>query len=223
MDEIIDLRELFRIIKRKAKFIILVGIIFALITAVVNVFFITPEYQASTTIIINKENSESENQMYTSDDINYVQKLAFTYSEIITSRAVLGKTINELNLDMSYKKLASSINVTNVTNTQIIKISVQHENPNTTKEICNKIPNIFDQEVKRIMKVSGVEVIDRAVLPSSPVKPQKIKNTIFAGIFGIFIGICIAIIQFLMDTKVKTPSDIKEKLDMPLLGVIPKQ
>ena len=73
---------------------------------------------------------------------------------------------------MSYKKLASCIEVTNISNTQIIKIDVEYRNPKIARDICNTIPTIFDKEVQRIMKVSGVEVIDKAVASSKPVKPM---------------------------------------------------
>lgn len=223
MEETIDLRELFKIIKRKICMIIVIGLIFGIISGVVSAFFITPMYQSTTTLIVNKENSNSETQLANSDDINYVQKLAYTYSEIITSRTVLGKTINQLGLDISYKKLASCVNITNITNTQIIKVDVQYDDPNVAREICDTIPVVFDKEIQRIMKVSGVEVIDKAIVSSSPVKPNKVKNVILASVFGIFLGICIAIIQSMMDTKIKTSSDIKKHLDIPVLGIIPKQ
>ena len=223
MEETIDLRELFKIIKRKIWMIILIGLIFGIASGVVSVFFITPMYQSSTTLIVNKENSNSETQLSNSDDINYVQKLAYTYSEIITSRSVIVKTISQLGLDISYKKLASCVTVTNITNTQIIKVDVLYKDPKTAREICDTIPAVFDKEIQRIMKVSGVEVIDKAIVSSSPVKPNKIKNVILASAFGVLLGICIAIVQSLMDTKIKTSSDIKEHLDIPVLGIIPKQ
>ena len=151
MEETIDLRELFKIIKRKIWMIILIGLIFGIVSGVVSVFFITPMYQSSTTLIVNKENSNSETQLSNSDDINYVQKLAYTYSEIITSRSVIGKTISQLGLDISYKKLASCVTVTNITNTQIIKVDVLYKDPKTAREICDTIPAVFVQEIQRIM------------------------------------------------------------------------
>lgn len=223
MEETIDLRELFRIIKRKIWMIIAIGIICGMVSGVVSTFLITPMYQSTTTLIVNKQNSDSETQLANSDDLNYVQRLAYTYSEIITSRAVLGKTISKLDLDVSYKKLASCVDVTNITNTQIIKVSVQYDDPKIARDICDTIPTVFDKEIQRIMKVSGVEVIDKAMVSSSPVKPNKVKNVILASVFGIFLGICIAIIQSMMDTKIKTSSDIKQHLDIPVLGIIPKQ
>ena len=223
MQDTIDLKELLKIIKNRIWMIICIGLIFGIISGVVSQFLITPEYKSSTTLIINKENEDSKTQLSNSDDLNYVQKLSYTYSEIITSRTVLTKTIDKLNLDMSYKKLASCIEVTNISNTQIIKIDVEYRNPKIARDICNTIPTIFDKEVQRIMKVSGVEVIDKAVASSIPIKPNKKTNVILASIFGIFVGICITIIEVLLNTKIKTTSDIKENLGMNVLGVIPKQ
>lgn len=223
MEDTIDLKEIFRIIKNRIWMIVCIGIIFGITSGVVSQFFITPEYKSSTTLIINKEDKDSQTQLKDSDDLTYVQKLAYTYSEIITSRTVLTKTIDKLDLDISYRKLSSCIDVTNISNTQIIRIDVKYENPKVARDICNTIPGIFDKEVNRIMKVSGVEVIDEAVASSSPVTPNKKRNVILASIFGIFVGICIAIIEVLLNTKIRTVSDIKENLDMNVLGVIPKQ
>ena len=223
MKDTIDFKELLTIIKNRICMIICIGMIFGITSGLVSQFLLIPEYKSSTTLIINKENKDSKTQLSNSDDLNYVQKLAYTYSEIITSRTVLTKTIDKLNLDMSYKKLESCIEVTNISNTQIIKIDVEYKNPKIARDICNTIPTIFDKEVQRIMKVSGVEVIDKAIASSRPVKPNKKTNVALASIFGVFVGIFIAIIEFLLNTKIKTTSDIKENLGMNVLGVIPKQ
>ena len=97
MEEIIDVRELLKAIKNKLWMIILLGAIFGVISGIVSTYLITPQYEATTTLIVNKKNSDEETQLANSDDINYVQRLAYTYSEIITSRAVLGKVIDKLN------------------------------------------------------------------------------------------------------------------------------
>ena len=223
MEEIIDVRELLKAIKNKLWMIILLGAIFGVISGIVSTYLITPQYEATTTLIVNKKNSDEETQLANSDDINYVQRLAYTYSEIITSRAVLGKVIDKLNLDVSYESLKSSVDLTNVQNTQIIEVSVEYPDPQIAKDICNTIPTAFDAEVQRIMKVSGVEVIDPAIRNNKPIKPRKKQNVILAAMIGALIGIFIAVIQELADTKIKTASDIKQKLEIPVLGVIPKQ
>lgn len=222
MEETIDLREYFFILKKKLWIIVTSALVCGLISGLVSFFALTPIYQANTSLIVNKEVGNKVTEMTTTDDLNYVQKLAITYGEIIKSRAVITPTIEKLDLNMTYEELASAVSVTNVSDTQIIKISVQHENPKTAMKICNTIPSIFSEEVQRIVKASGVEVIDKAILPTNPIKPNKKMNVLIAMVLGAMVSVFIIFLIEALNTKIKEPRDIEEKLGIPVFGVVPK-
>ena len=222
MEETIDLREYFFILKKKLWIIVTSALVCGLISGLVSFFALTPIYQANTSLIVNKEVGNKVTEMTTTDDLNYVQKLAITYGEIIKSRAVITPTIEKLDLNMTYEELASAVSVTNVSDTQIIKISVQHENPKTAMKICNTIPSIFSEEVQRIVKASGVEVIDKAILPTNPIKPNKKMNVLIAMVLGAMVSVFIIFLIEALNTKIKEPKDIEEKLGIPVFGVVPK-
>ena len=120
----INLKDLFTLIKKKIWMIALVGLVFGLVTAGVNQFLLKPVYKATTTIITNKEIDEEMAQMSTSDDFNFSQKMAVTYSNIITSRVVLDQVIKDLNLKIAYEDLENLVDVETVDDTQIIEINV---------------------------------------------------------------------------------------------------
>lgn len=222
MEETIDLREYFFILKKKLWIIVTSALVCGLISGLVSFFALTPIYQANTSLIVNKEVGNKVTEMTTTDDLNYVQKLAITYGEIIKSRAVITPTIEKLDLNMTYEELASAVSVTNVSDTQIIKISVQHENPKVAMKICNTIPSIFSEEVQRIVKASGVEVIDKAILPTNPIKPNKKMNVLIAMVLGVMVSVFIIFLIEALNTKIKEPRDIEEKLGIPVFGVVPK-
>ena len=222
MEETIDLRDYFFILKKKIGVILTSMIICGLISGIVSFFVLTPVYEANTSLIVNKEVGNKVTEMTTTDDLNYVQKLAITYGEIIKSRAVITPTIEKLDLNMTYEALASAVSVTNVSDTQIIKISVQHENPKIAMKICNTIPSIFSEEVQRIVKASGVEVIDKAILPTNPIKPNKKMNVLIAMVLGVMVSVFIIFLIEALNTKIKEPKDIEEKLGIPVFGVVPK-
>ena len=222
MEETIDLREYFFILKKKLWIIVTSALVCGLISGLVSFFALTPIYQANTSLIVNKEVGNKVTEMTTTDDLNYVQKLAITYGEIIKSRAVITPTIEKLDLNMTYEELASAVSVTNVSDTQIIKISVQHENPKIAMKICNTIPSIFSEEVQRIVKASGVEVIDKAILPTNPIKPNKKMNVLIAMVLGVMVSVYIIFLLEALNTKIKEPRDIEEKLGIPVFGVVPK-
>lgn len=222
MEETIDLREYFFILKKKMWIIVLSAVICGVISGLVSFYVLKPVYEANTTLIVNKEVENETTQMTTSDDLNFVQKLALTYGEIIKSRSVITSTIDKLNLDMTYEDLSEAVSITNVENTQIIKISVKNENPRVASTICNTIPEIFSTEVQRIVKASGTEVIDKAAVPEEPIKPNKIINIVIATVLGAMVSVFVIFLKEALNTKIKEPKDIEEKLGLPVFGVVPK-
>ena len=222
MEETIDLRDYFFILNKKIGVILTSMIICGLISGIVSFFVLTPVYEANTSLIVNKEIENELAEMTTSDDLRFVQQLALTYGEIIKSRTVITSTIEKLDLDMTYEALAGAVSVTNVSDTQIIKISVRHNNPLIATKICNTIPKIFSKEVQRIVKASGVEVVDKAIVPENPIKPNKIMNIAIAVVLGAMSSVFVIFLIEALNTKIKEPKDIEEKLGIPVFGVVPK-
>lgn len=221
-EETIDLREYFFILKKKIWLIVASALVCGLISGIVSFFVLSPVYEANTSLIVNKEVGNETTKMTTTYDLNYVQKLALTYGEIIKSRTVITSTIEKLGLDITYSELANAVSVTNVYDTQIIKISIQNENPLIATKICNAIPEIFSTWVQRIVKASGVEVIDKAIMPENPIKPNKKMNVLIAMVLGVMVSVFIIFLIEELNTKIKEPKDIKEKLGIPVFGVVPK-
>ncbi|RDY27454.1 capsular biosynthesis protein [Romboutsia weinsteinii] len=222
MEETIDLREYFYIIKKRAWIIALITVVAMVVSGIISFFVLSPVYEASTTLIVSRDESATEtNTALTGDQINVAQKLALTYGEIIKSRSVLDEVAKSLKLDMTYEELSEVISVSSVKDTQIIKVSVQDTNAKKASDIANAVPKAFTSEVKRIMKANGVEVIDKAVTPEGAIKPNKVMNVAIAAVLGIMIGMFVVFVLEYMDTKMKTPKDIEKHLGIPLLGVVP--
>ena len=68
-----------------------------------------------------------------------------------------------------------------------------------------------------------VSVVDRAEAPGGPFKPNLILNLMIGLALGLLAGIAAALgLEFINDT-IKTPDDVREKLGLASLGVIPKK
>ena len=221
MEETIDLREYLAIIKKKAWIIAAITVVTTFVSAFLSFFVLSPVYEAKTTLIVNTD--QKNDDTITGDEFSVTQRLAVTYGEIIKSRTVLEPVIEKLGLVISYEALSKMVTVSPVKDTQIINISVQDTNPLKAKDIANSIPEVFTKEVKRITKANSVEVIDKAVEPLSPIKPNKLMNVLIAFVLGIMIGLFVVFLIEYMDNKMKTPQDVEKHLDLPILGVIPKE
>ena len=222
MEETIDLREYFAIIKKRFWIIAIITIVAMVVSGVISFFMLSPVYESKSTLIVNTEKNE-ETQMITGDQFSVTQKLAVTYGEIIKSRAVLESVISNLKLDSEYEDLVEKITVSPVKDTQIISISVQDTNPKKARDIANEIPKVFEKEVKRITKANDIQVIDKAILPENHIKTNKMMTVAIAAVLGMMIGLFVVFVLEYLDNKIKTPQDVEKHLDLPILGVIPNE
>ncbi|MBI9089261.1 MAG: polysaccharide biosynthesis tyrosine autokinase [Desulfobacterium sp.] len=87
---------------------------------------------------------------------------------------------------------------------------------------------LYDALVKK-MKEKGlteenssvnVWVIEKAVLPQFAASPNKKRNLLLAIILGIFGGVGLAFFLEYLDNTVKSPEDIEERYDIPVIGTI---
>ncbi|CEQ31470.1 Cps19aC [[Clostridium] sordellii] len=222
MEETIDLKEYFLIIKKKAWIIALITSMAMLASGIISFFVLSPVYQTKTTLIVNSDKAPGTD-VITGDQISVSQKLAVTYGEIIKSKTVLDEVANQLKIKGGYQNIEKKLTVSPVADTQILEISVEDTNPQRAADIANTIPTAFTKEVKRITKANNVEVIDKAIVPKSPIKPNKIMNIMISAILGIMASLFVIFLLEYMDNKIKSPQDIEKHLGLPLLGVIPNE
>lgn len=222
MEETIDLKEYFQIIKKRAWIIVLITTIAMIVSGIISFFVLSPVYETKTTLIVNSDKAPGTD-VITGDQINVSQKLAVTYGEIIKSKVVLDEVAKELKIKGGYSEIEKKLSVSPVTDTQILEVSVEDHNPKRAADIANAIPKAFTKEVKRITKASNVEVIDKAIVPKIPVKPNKIMNIAIAGVLGVMISLFVIFLLEYMDNKIKSPQDIQKHLELPLLGVVPHE
>lgn len=70
-------------------------------------------------------------------------------------------------------------------------------------------------------KASDVEIIERAAIPSRPIKPNMKFNIMISMFSGLLIGLIMAFVTESLDTTIGRVDDIEELLNVPVLGIIP--
>lgn len=218
----IDLREIFQIIKKNISILIAIPLIAILISGIVSFFVLTPIYEASTTLIVGREASQQnlESEIEYTNLMAY-QKLVKTYCEIAQSRTISQEVIRQLNLDITPEQLQKSINVTTVKDTELMKISIQHSSPEMAKDIANTLANVFAQRIVEIKKIDSVSMIDPAITPENPIKPNKKLNIAIAGVLGMMVALGIIFLKEYLDNSIKSTADVEKYLQLPTLGAIP--
>jgi exopolysaccharide transport family protein len=71
------------------------------------------------------------------------------------------------------------------------------------------------------LKTTNIRIIEKAERPRRPVIPMKTRSYQVAVIVGLLLGIALALGFEHMDNTFKTPEDVREKLALPFLGMVP--
>ncbi len=219
MEETIDLRELFQILKKRFALIVVIAFLATVISGVFSFFFITPIFQSSTELVVTS--SAGENQI-TTTDIQSSLQLINTYSDILRSPAIMDIVAEELGLNMRGSQLRNIVSVSNSSNSQIITLSVQNEDAALAADIANTTAEVFQREIGGIMHVDNVSILAEAEMPTGPVSPRPMLNMALALVVGVMIGVGLSFLLEYLDKTVKTGRDIEELLDLPIVGVIPR-
>jgi succinoglycan biosynthesis transport protein ExoP len=70
-------------------------------------------------------------------------------------------------------------------------------------------------------KAEDVSIIEKAMIPGAPIKPNKNLNMIIGIFSGLLIGLIMAFVSESLDTTIGRIDDIEELLKVPVLGIIP--
>ena len=218
-EQVISISEIIDAVKKRWKIIALTTVLATLVSGIFSFFVISPTYEASTKIFIGKEGAESEG--YNSSDVSMYQNLIKTYSELIKTKDLVNKAIDNSQYDLSVNKVLNGITVNTLTGTQILQISYQSKSPSIAKNILESITNEFITKAEELVPNGNVKILESVELPKNPVAPNKTMNIAIAFILGMMVGFGIVFLLEYLDNTYKNKEQLEKDLDIPVLGVIP--
>ena len=173
-EQVISISEIIDAVKKRWKIIALTTVLATLVSGIFSFFVISPTYEASTKIFIGKEGAESEG--YNSSDVSMYQNLIKTYSELIKTKDLVNKAIDNSQYDLSVNNVLNGITVNTLTGTQILQISYQSKSPSIAKNILESITNEFITKAEELVPNGNVKILESVELPKNPVAPNKTMN-----------------------------------------------
>ena len=71
------------------------------------------------------------------------------------------------------------------------------------------------------LRSSNIRIVDPALVPSTPARPQKARNILLAFLIGLVGGVGLAFLREYLDNTVKSPDDVQNLTGLPCLAVVP--
>lgn len=219
--EELDLKELINMFWTRKLQIVIIVAIFLIIGLVYSYLYVSPEYQATTTVILAQSTTD-ESATITNLDLTINQNLVSTYSTLIKSDNILSDVIRNLNIDKTAESLQSHITVSSVDDTDLIQISVTDANPELASRIANEVVNVFIEKVANgVYKINNAQVWDVAETPTAPYNINHTRDLIIFIFAGFVVSAIYVLIANMLDTTVKSKDDIEKKLGLTVLTTIP--
>ncbi len=71
------------------------------------------------------------------------------------------------------------------------------------------------------LDTNNVRIVEPAVAPRVPVRPQPVRNVALATVAGLAAGLALAFVLDRLDDTVRTPEEVERVIEVPVLAVIP--
>lgn len=216
----IDLKDLIFLVLRKW-YVVAIGVILAATVAgLVSMFYITPVYEAKTSLFLGKEKDSLG-----SLDLGMLQvnnQLVVDYQELIRSRLITGDVINKFQLDMTLADFEKRVDVLTVKDSRVFTIQFRSSDPQLAADVVNRLAIVLIDKASTIIDVKNVQIIDTAIPPEEPISPSVPTNTLIAAMLGLMASLGLIVLLEMLDNTYKKAEDVEKKLSLHLLGIIPK-
>ncbi|MBR5931107.1 MAG: polysaccharide export protein [Lachnospiraceae bacterium] len=213
----VDLLELLRVIWKNIWLVLIAIAAGAVLAFLVTKLFITPKYQATSTIYILSKSTSITSLA----DLQIGSQLAGDFAIIATTREVLENVIEDEHLNESYDQLKREIKVSSPSNTHMLRITVTDTDPEMAARISNTLADELRDKIAEIMNTERPSTVEAAVVPAHPISPNVKKNTVLGAFALAVLVILFIVIRHLSDDTIKDDEDVRKYLELDTLAQFP--
>src|ERR1700723_3224611 len=98
---------------------------------------------------------------------------------------------------------------------------LQHDAESNKQLYDGLLQKLKEASIMAGLRSNNIRVVDPALAPAGPSRPQKARNIVLAILVGLVGGIGLALFREYLDNTVKSPDDIEALTGLPSLAVVP--
>ena len=149
-------------------------------------------------------------------DINTVQTQRFA-----ESKKNLEQQLAELNSQIELQQVAvDNIGEAQTADEAVRLGQLQNELAQTKNSYANILRSYEELRLTEVQSVDSIVVVEKARIPSGSIRPRVLVNTLLAAIVGAMLALGIVFLVEYMDDRIKTPQDLHNIINSPILGTI---
>ncbi|MBZ5642565.1 MAG: polysaccharide biosynthesis tyrosine autokinase [Acidobacteriia bacterium] len=111
---------------------------------------------------------------------------------------------------------------TNATAEKLVQYNILNREAEANKQLYDgMLQKLKEAGISAGLRSSNIRIVDPALIPTGPSRPNKTRNVMLSVLVGLIGGIGLALLREYLDNTVKTPDDIETLARLPSLAVVP--
>ncbi|TWP35897.1 polysaccharide biosynthesis tyrosine autokinase [Leekyejoonella antrihumi] len=221
-----DLQTYLRIFQKRWRAVLAVLVVVVLLAGAYTL--LSPKkYASSLQFFVSTSDSTDASQL--AQGSTFSQARVTSYTQLVTAPVVLNPVITQLHLNTTAAELGGQVAAIVPPNTVLINVDVTASSPDQAQRIAAAIGKQFPKTIDNLEKVSKnsaspvkVTVTKSAIINTPPVSPRPTRNLALAVVLGLLLGLGVAVLRHVLDSKVRTKDDVEAlDEDLTVIGAIP--
>ncbi|HVB34263.1 MAG TPA: polysaccharide biosynthesis tyrosine autokinase [Patescibacteria group bacterium] len=105
---------------------------------------------------------------------------------------------------------------------KMVQYDILKREADTNQQLYNSLlEKLKEAGLSAGLRSNNVRVVDAAMIPPGPARPQKARDISLAFIVGLVGGVGLAFLREYLDNTVKTPDDVENLTHLPSLAIVP--
>lgn len=219
----LDLRSFFLVLLQSLRLIIAAAVAMAVVFGVATGILTKDTYSARCSMYIVNTSQQDNSTGVSANGLEASQKLVDECIILIKSNNVMNevaKQVTARGYTVTTAAVRSSLSMTAVENTALLRISCTAAEPKMAEAICEEVmeyvPGVVDYAMKGLVTINKIDEVEAATKNS----PMVARNAILGGVFGLLLICGLILVRYLMDNTIKDEKDLKTRFNINVLGVV---
>lgn len=188
---------------------------------------LAPKYQASSTLYISIRTNQSVETADLLQGSNFTRDSMVSFMDLATTSIVIDRVAEDL--ELAPDSLTDMLEVESPVDSVLLKFVSTAGEPEMAAAVANSAADVFIKVIQEELEIAPdgqgnpiqVRVVDAAAVPTEAASPHLLSNSVLGFLGGLFIGIGIAAIRGMLDTRIQSAQELEEHSKYPVLGRIP--
>ncbi|HEY4742749.1 MAG TPA: polysaccharide biosynthesis tyrosine autokinase [Candidatus Acidoferrales bacterium] len=141
--------------------------------------------------------------------------------DILTSIETDYKTAQQ-RVELFSAALEKQKSETNDMSEKLVEYHILEHDADSNKQLYDGLQQkLREAGITAGLRTSNIRIVDPALVPTSPARPQRAKNILLGFLVGLVGGVGLAFLREYLDNTVKSPDDVERLAGLPSLAVVP--